>query len=51
MNTVDKLNFLLDAGADKNRVSDAARSVLAKIILSLPPGEMSLQLIALRDSL
>jgi len=51
MNTAYLLLWLHEHGAVRWRVNLAARSVLAKIILSLPIGEMSLRIIALRDTL
>ena len=51
MPTVYFLLWLHERGAVRWRVNLAAQAVLAKVILGQPVGEMSRQLIALRESL
>jgi len=52
MNTMAKLCFLLDGRAAPWRCRLAASAVLARVISRhVPPGELSLRLIALRETL
>jgi hypothetical protein len=51
MTTVYHLLWLLENNAAPWRVRLAARAVLAKVLLHIPAGETSLNIIGLRESL